>query len=110
VISMKRNEIWWVDFDFSIAGEIQKTRPAIIISNDFFNNMYNRVQVIPLTSNITKCYPCEAYVLIGDTKSKAMADQIMTVSKERLGKRIGQISSKDMLAVERAIKVQLFLK
>lgn len=105
---MKRGEIWWVKFDFSIAGEIQKTRPAIIISNAFFNNIYNMVQVIPLTSNITKCYPCEAYVLVGDAKSKAMADQIMTISKERLGIKIGQISSKNMKEVERAIKVQLF--
>ena len=109
MILVKRGEVWWVDFNPSIGGEIQKTRPAVIISNDFANEISNRVQVIPLTSNIDKCYPCEAYVLINDKQSKAMADQIMTVSKQRLKSKIGLILDSEMQLIERALKVQLFL-
>jgi len=107
---MKRGEIWWVSFNSSIGEEINKTRPAIIISNNNSNKILKRVQVIPLTSNTTQCYSSEAIVYLNTKASKALAHQMTTVSTERLGKRIGQISSKDMLAVERAIKVQLFLK
>jgi mRNA interferase MazF len=109
MILVKRGEVWWIDFEHSVGGEIQKNRPAVIISNDYANQYSNRVQVIPLTSKIEKCYPCEAYVLVGDHKSKAMADQIMTVSKSRLKSIITIISDKDMRSIERVIKVQLSL-
>lgn len=109
MILVKRKEVWWVDFNDSIVGEVQKTRPVVIISNDYANEYSNRVQVIPLTSKIEKCYPCETYVLVGDQKSKAMADQIMTVSKNRLKSKITIISDKDMGSIERVIKVQLSL-
>lgn len=109
MILVKRGEIWWVDFNPSIGGEIQKTRPAVIVSNDFANEASNRVQVVPLTSKIDKCYPCEAYILVNDKQSKAMADQIMTVSKQRLKSKIGVILDSEMTLLERALKVQLFL-
>lgn len=106
---MERGEIWWVNFEPSIGGEIRKKRPAIIISNDAANKFLNRVQVVPLTSKTDRLYPSEAYVHVSGKAGKAMADQLATVSKERLFKRIGSISGEDMRKVEEAIKTHLDL-
>lgn len=106
---MLRGEVWWVDFNPSIGGEAQKVRPAVIMSNDASNKAMNRVQVVPVTSNTSKCFPCEAYIEIEGKLSKAMADQISTVSKLRLKNKIGRISEQNILEVERAIKIQLDL-
>ena len=104
---MRRGEVWWVDFDPSLGGEIQKKRPAVIISNDASNKFLNRVQVVPLTSKTDRVYPSEALVVFDGKESKAMADQLATVSKLRLIQRAGVLSPDDMVKIEKAVKLQL---
>ncbi len=82
--AMKRGEVWWINFDPSIGGEIRKQKPAVIVGNDAANHYLNRVQVVPLTSSVDKLYPSEAYVMFRGKEAKAMADQLTTVSKKRL--------------------------
>jgi len=106
---MRRGEVWWVNFDPSVGGEIKKSRPAVIISNDAANAFLNRLQVVPLTLNIDRVYPSEALVSLDGRSGKALADQLTTISKQRLGERIGVLSPEDVDKVERAIRVQLGL-
>jgi mRNA interferase MazF len=106
---MKRGEVWWVNFDPSVGGEIRKRRPAVIVSNDAANKHLNRVQVVPLTSQMGNIYPSEAVVTIGDRQSKAMADQLATVSKRRLIGQAGKLTHADMRKVEHVVKIQLGL-
>jgi mRNA interferase MazF len=104
---MLRGEVWWVNFDPSIGGEIRKKRPAVIISNNASNKVLNRVQVMPLSSKTGKLYPSEVIVSFGEQPNKAMADQFTTVSKERLFQRTAVLSREDMNKVAEAVKKQL---
>lgn len=106
---MKRGEIWWINFGPSVGGEVRKERPAVIVSNNAANQFLNRVQVVPLTGSTDKLYPSEAYVTFRGKRSKAMADQLTTVSKKRLINRDGSISSAEMQRIAGAISTQLDL-
>jgi mRNA interferase MazF len=103
----RRGEVWWVAFDPSLGGEIQKTRPAVVVSNDGANMALNRLIVVPLTSQIAKVYTGQAMVTLNGETRKAMADQLTTVSKQRLRTKLGTISTSDIAAVERAILLHL---
>lgn len=107
--TIRRGEIWWVRFDPSLGGEIRKTRPAVVVSNDRFNAGNNRVQVVPLTSSEKRLYLFEAYVVVDGRRSKAMADQIRTIATERMSEKIGHVTGDEMNAIEEAIRIQLAL-
>ena len=107
---MLRGDVWWVSFPQAQGGEIRKRRPAIIVSNDTSNRHLNRVQVVPTTSNTARVFSSETVVFIAGRPSKAMADQITTITKECLHERIGKVSDAELEAVERSIRNQLALK
>jgi mRNA interferase MazF len=105
--SIERGEVYWVNFDPSLGGEIRKTRPAIVVSNNAANTHLNRIQVVPVTSNADRLYPGEALITLNTERRKAMADQLTTVSKHGLGAKMGHLTKDDLAKVEIAILLQL---
>jgi mRNA interferase MazF len=105
----RRGEVWLTSFDPSIGGETQKARPAVIVSNDTANAILNRLQLVPISSQVDRLYPAEAYISLAGQRRKAMADQITTASKHRLLRRLGSLGKEDMAAVDRVIRGQLSL-
>jgi mRNA interferase MazF len=106
----RRGEVWWVSFDPSVGGEIQKTRPAVVLSNDSANTALNRVIVVPVSSQVARIYPGEALITLNGEQRKAMADQVMTISKQRLKNKLGFLSRIDVTAVETALLLQLAIR
>jgi mRNA interferase MazF len=107
---LRRGEVYWIAFDPSVGGEIQKTRPAVIVSNDAANRATNRTIVVPLTTQVDRVYAGETLIQLNGQTRKAMADQLTTASKLRFKKVIGTLSPEDMDRVERAILIQLGIK
>lgn len=105
---IKRGDIFWVNFAPSQASEIQKTRPAMIISNDVMNANSSRVIVAPITSNLKKVYSFE-YEIKGHAKikGKIMLDQLRAIDKSRLGEKTGALSMKESHEVGMILKFVL---
>jgi mRNA interferase MazF len=106
---MKRGEVWWVAFGQSVGGEIRKRRPAVVVTNDVAIAHLNRVQVVPPTTNVGRVYPGEAIVTINDRPHKAMADQLTTVSTDRIMAYFGELSTNDIEQLEAAVRLHLGL-
>nr|VFK44144.1 MAG: mRNA interferase MazF [Candidatus Kentron sp. TC] len=90
-----------------MGGEIRKKRPAVIVSNNAGNRFLNRIQVVPLASSADRLYPNEAHVTFNEKRSKAIADQLTTISKKRLTNKTGKLSPTEMQHIAEAISVQL---
>ena len=106
----RRGEIYLVNFAPTIGHETKKVRPALIISNNINNEYSPVITVIPLSSNVKRVYPFEVFVPANtgfEKDSKIMANQIRTVDKERLGKKLSAVSGEIIDEVEAAIKLHL---
>lgn len=115
---MRRGEIRLVDLEPVRGNEADKRRPAVIVSNDRANAVAERlgrglVTVVPVTSNAARVYPFQ--VLLASTEtglhvdSKAQAEQIRSVSVERLGAAIGRLPGEVMARLDEALRLHLEL-
>ena len=111
---MLRGEVYYANLDPSQGSETQKTRPVVIVSNNAANRASSLVTVLPITSNVTRIYPFEVKLPAKDTglgkDSKAMAQQVRTLDKGRLGlQAAGQVPAGLLVQVDAALRLHLAL-
>jgi mRNA interferase MazF len=100
---MKRYEIRWTALDPARGAEMAKTRPAVIVSLDALNQRLQTVTVCPLTSQLHPTWRSRVQVRRVGRPAEVAVDQIRTVSKLRLGDRIGSLSKGEAAALRRVI-------
>lgn len=111
---LDRGSVVTVRLDPAEGREIRKTRPAVVVSNDVACRFDAVIQVVPLTRLPDReLRPFEALVESAQSglakPSRLVANQIRTVSRQRIGKVLGRVSEAEELEVDRALKIQLAL-
>ena len=95
-----------INLDPTVGSEIQETRPCLIVSPDEMNRNIRTVTVAPMTS-VTKNYPTRVHCRFKRKEGQIVLDQVRTIDKERLIKKLGSIDSKTQLEVISVLQ-QLF--
>jgi mRNA interferase MazF len=115
---MRRGEIRLVGLDPTRGAEANKRRPAVIVSNDGANATAERlgrgvITVVPVTSNLDRIYPFQVLLEATTTglnrDSKAQAEQIRSVSVERIGALVGMLTGDLVASLDEALQLHLAL-
>jgi mRNA interferase MazF len=115
---VRRGEICLVNLEPARGSEADKRRPAVIVSNDGANISAERagrgvVTVVPLTSNTSRVYPFQVFLAASDSgldrDSKAQAEQVRSISVERIGERIGAVPPQRLTVLDEALRLHLAL-
>jgi mRNA interferase MazF len=100
---VKRYEVRWATLDPTQGAEMAKAHPVVIVSLDALNERLQTVTVCPLTSQLHPTWRTRLSVLIGRKSAEVAVDQIRTISKGRLGRKLGALSSDEASALRRLI-------
>jgi mRNA interferase MazF len=106
---MNRGDVYWVDLNPTKGSEINKQRPCVIVSTTPINRARNTVIVVPLSTGARPHPPIVISVECLGKQVTAVCDQIRTVDKSRLIKSAGNLSSKDMNALDESLRQILSL-
>ncbi len=102
-MELNQYEIVLVNLDPTIGSEMKKTRPAVIISPNEMNKYLNTVVIAPMTSS-TKSYPTRVEVNHNKTKGLIVLDQIRTIDRQRITKKLGSLTPKEIEKVKSVLK------
>ncbi len=91
-MEVKRFEVYLVNLDPTVGHEIKKSRPCLVISPDEMNRFISTVIVAPMTTK-GRNYPTRVSCKFQGKEGHVVLDQIRTVDKVRLVKRLGKIDS-----------------
>jgi mRNA interferase MazF len=100
---VKRYEMRWATLDPVQGSEMAKTRPVVIVSLDVLNERLNTVTVCPLTTKLHPAWRTRLQVQCGGQPAEIAADQIRSVAKSRIGKKIGVLSERNAAALRRVL-------
>lgn len=100
---MKRYEIRWAALDPARGSELAKTRPVVIVSLDVLNQRLATVTVCPLTSQLHPTWRSRLPVRCGRQPAEVAVDQIRTVSKDRLGRKLGALTNVEAATLRRLL-------
>ncbi|MEO8197828.1 MAG: type II toxin-antitoxin system PemK/MazF family toxin [Thermoanaerobaculia bacterium] len=100
---MKRYEIRWAELDPARGSELAKTRPVVIVSLDVLNHRLATVTVCPLTSQLHPTWRSRLPVRCGRQPAEVAVDQIRTISKDRLGRKLGTLTDVDAATLRRLL-------
>ena len=111
-VAPKRGQVYLVSFDPTVGSEIKKTRPALVIQNDIANRHSPITIVAAITSKVDeKLYPTEVLILKGEgglsSDSVVLLNQIRSIDKRRLVKRLGTVKGETMQRADRALQISL---
>lgn len=115
---MRRGDIVLVDLEPAPGGEADKSRPAVLVSNDGANATAERlrrgvVTVVPVTTNLAHVYPFQVRLpaeLTGLREdSKAQAEQVWSVSVHRVGRQLGRVPASLMAELDATLRLHLAL-
>jgi mRNA interferase MazF len=99
----KRYDVYWVSLDPARGSELRKTRPAVIVSLDALNRALETIVICPLTTHLHPGWRSRIPVKIAGKPAEIAADQIRAISKRRLGRKIGALSTRDAAALRRLL-------
>lgn len=105
-MQIQRGDKVIVSLDPVRGSEQGKTRPCIIVQNDVGNSFGSTTIIVPLTTNISKLYPTDVLI---DNNSRADCGQIRTIDKSRIIKKVGRITSDEMISLDKSLKISLSL-
>jgi mRNA interferase MazF len=100
---VKRYEIRLASLDLTEGAEVAKTRPVVIVSLDALNERLQTVTICPLTTQLHPTWRSRLTVRVARRDGEIAVDQIRTISKARLGKKVGTLPDKDAGALRRLI-------
>ncbi len=111
---MKRGDVYLVSLDPVVGSETGKTRPAIIVQNELANRTSPTVTVIPVTSRADRVFPFQVRIAAGEAglerAGKALCEQIRTVSRQRLKRRLGRLLPERMHEIRTALDRHLWFQ
>ena len=107
-MEIRRGSVWWWNCPPQYREHIQEgVRPVVIVSNDVCNHSSGVVTVVPLTTRIKRPFPQQVPVVLPDSISLALADQITSVPVRELQRHICDLRDFQMDQIDTAIAVQL---